>query len=637
VRRAALVVAVLATVATSARAATPSTTTLRGDPTHDNRVTGAPEPPLGVHWAVQLGAAISYPVIADGMVFVTTRPGADAPYGTEVHALDLATGQQRWWRPESGTYWWSALAYDQGRLALVNFDGRVTGIDAKTGATLWTTQLDQYDFSTPPVAYDGHAYLTGAGSGFTLYSLRMSDGHVDWHSDLPSGPGSPAVDASRVYVSMVCAHAEAFDRASGALLWEHHGSCEGGGEATAALHGGRMYPLGDNGEIYDAASGAVAGAENFHGAVSFADGTGYVPWFNGVIAVDAATWNPRWQVTRDPDHAINQEAPLVSGGHLYVGSESGYVSALSRATGEVAWCASTAGQPVYAGSGNVSGPDSGLGAGGGTLVVPAGGFLVAYGPGGAPAAPCDAAAATTGSSAAPAQAQTQGPALTLRAARAEVLAGHRVSLSGRLSQVGASVGGATVDVQADPWPFDDHWVHRRNAVTAADGTFALRVRPMRNTRYRALAAGLTSVADTVYADFKLRFRRTNLPGRRFHETMLLSGPRGARLRARRAHFYIVRAGTRTARLRASTRLRHLGGSRYRAAATLRYLASRRKTVVLACYREPTPDPYGRPDPLDPFCGRRRLTLPAPAPAISAAVALHRPAVRAARARFTARG
>jgi outer membrane protein assembly factor BamB len=133
VRRVALVVAVLAAVVTPARAATPSTVTLRGDATHDNRVTGAPEPPLGVRWAVELGVTISYPVVADGMAFVTTRPSADAPYGTEVHALDLATGQERWWRPESGGFWWSALAYDQGRLALVNHDGRVTGPARRCG------------------------------------------------------------------------------------------------------------------------------------------------------------------------------------------------------------------------------------------------------------------------------------------------------------------------------------------------------------------------------------------------------------------------------------------------------------------------------------------------------------------------
>jgi outer membrane protein assembly factor BamB len=429
VRCAALALAVLAVLAVPADAATPSTVTLRGDSTHDNRVTGAPEPPLGVRWAVELGGDVSYPVIAEGSVFVTLRPAVDGPYGTEVVALDLATGRVKWWRPESGSYYWSTLAYDQGRLVLVNFDGRVTGIAPATGASLWSVQLDQYDFSTPPVAYDGHVYLTGAGSGVTAYSLRASDGALEWERQLPSGAGTPAVDPGSVYVSMVCRHAVALTRATGALRWEHHGECSGGGEATAALHGGRMYPLGDNGAIYSAASGAVVGTASFQGPVAFADGVAYVPWLAGVLAVDAATWRPRWRVLGDPETGLNYDAPLVSAGHLYVGSQAGYVAALTRSSGAVAWCASTAGQPVQGETGNVDRPDAGLGAGGGMLVVPAGRFVVAYGPGGAAPAPCGGSAGAGG---APAPGGTPVvPSLSLHAGRADILAGHAVRLRGR--------------------------------------------------------------------------------------------------------------------------------------------------------------------------------------------------------------
>lgn len=46
VRSVVLLVVISAIAAAPAHAATPSTVTLRGDATHDNRVTGAPEPPL---------------------------------------------------------------------------------------------------------------------------------------------------------------------------------------------------------------------------------------------------------------------------------------------------------------------------------------------------------------------------------------------------------------------------------------------------------------------------------------------------------------------------------------------------------------------------------------------------------------
>ena len=104
---------------------------------------------------------------------------------------------------------------------------------------------------------------------------------------------------------------------------------------------------------------------------------------------------------------------------------------------------------------------------------------------------------------------------------------------------------------------------------------------------------------------------------RFRETLTISGPRGTRRPASRVHFYLIRSGTRTARHKARPRLRRVGPGRFRAAATLRFLAPRRSTIVLACYREPTPDPWGRASEIDPVCGRRRLTLSAPARAATA--------------------
>ena len=74
---------------------------------------------------------------------------------------------------------------------------------------------------------------------------------------------------------------------------------------------------------------------------------------------------------------------------------------------------------------------------------------------------------------------------------------------------------------------------------------------MRNTRYRAVAAGLTSAGAVVYAELSARFQRQDLRGPRFRERFILRGPRGTRVAARRAHFYLIRAGRRVARHAAS--------------------------------------------------------------------------------------
>ncbi len=634
-RRLLLLAVVAITVAAPARAAGPSTVTARGDATHDNRVTGAPEPPLGVRWALDFGAPVSYPVVAGGTVFVTVRAVDGAAYGTTAVAVDLATGAVRWTRPVGGTYYWSALAYGDGRLYLLNFDGRLTALSPSTGGTLWTTQLDQYSFSTAPVYHGGSVYLTGAGSGMTAYAVRASDGALQWSKPLPSGAGSPAVDDATVFVSMVCQRAVALDRASGATRWANSSSCSGGGESTPALHGGRLYPLGDNGAIYDAATGATVGSADFQGAPGFADGVAYVPWQGGIVASDAATWATRWAVAGG-----GAGTPLIAGSSLFTGSENGFVAALSRSDGAVRWCASTAGEPVQGETGNVDRPDSGLGAGEGVLLVPAGRFLVAYAPGGAAPLPCGTTSSGGGGSSGAGGSGSAGggnppigPTLTLRAARSDVLAGRRVRLTGQLSNV-PSVAGVGVRVEADAWPFDGRWERVADVTTGPDGSYALRARPLRNTRYRAQGGGLTSGAPTVYAELTARFRRTDRPGRAFREQVTISGPHGTKLRATREHFYVVRAHGRVARRQASVRLRRVRPGVYRAAATLRALR-RGRTTVLACYRERTPDPWGRARALDARCGARRLDLPTPAPAratgsIAAALPFPYPAIE----RFT---
>ena len=560
----------LALLTATADAATPATTTFRGDPTRDNRVTGAPEPGLGVLWARDLGGAVSYPVVAGDTVFVSAR-SAGSDYGTTVVALDLATGGVRWTRPIAGTYYWSGLAYDGGRLFVLDFDGDLTALAPATGATLWSKRLPgQYSFDSPPAARDGRVYAIGAGSGGTAYGVRASDGVVQWSRSLPTGGGSPAVDGTSAYVSLVCGHAYAFNRDSGATRWEHHGDCTGGGDVTPAVHNGLLYPLGDSNAIYAASSGAPQGSADFQGAPAFADGVAYVPWAGGLRAVDARSWAGRWSSSVG---GLSGEAPLVSAGHVYAGSSDGYVVALRRSDGVADWCASTAGEPVGTGTGNVDRPDSGprrgrqppararralpgrlrpgrrdaravragAGAGGGRgrrILRGGGRGLPGHGRdrrllhrhSHAVRAVADAVARAAERDRRPAPRGLAGASAGRRPSRA------RPSWW-RPTRGRSTAGGAA----------------GARATTAADGSWTLSVRPGRNTRYRALAAGLTSAEVPVYADLLARFRRRLLGGGRFRETFVVRGPRSVRLAAKRAHFYLMRKGARRARRPAASR------------------------------------------------------------------------------------
>ena len=301
------VVAVLLAAALPAwaAAASPSTVTYRGDASHDHRITGAPDAPLGVLWATDLGGPMSYPVIAEGLAFVSVRNSEN--YGTTLYGLDASTGAIVWTRANPGTYWYGGMAYDQGRLFVLNHDGDLVALAPQTGAHLWSKSMElQYSFDGPPVAFDGKVYVSGAGSGGTVYAVDGANGATLWTRSLPTGGGSPAVDAGSVYISLVCEHNYAFARDTGATRWERHGDCTGGGSVTPALHQGRVYPFGDDAAIIDAASGDRVGTSAYHGAAGLADGMAYVPWNGGLIGVDAPGWLTRWTY---PAKGISGEPP----------------------------------------------------------------------------------------------------------------------------------------------------------------------------------------------------------------------------------------------------------------------------------------------------------------------------------------
>lgn len=88
--------------------------------------------PFARSWSATFPGAVGYPLVVDDRVFVTVAhyPG----YGNDVEALSLATGDVLW-GPVSigGTYWTGRIAYDDGRIFAINYDGELTALDATTG------------------------------------------------------------------------------------------------------------------------------------------------------------------------------------------------------------------------------------------------------------------------------------------------------------------------------------------------------------------------------------------------------------------------------------------------------------------------------------------------------------------------
>ncbi len=333
-------------------------------------------------WSVTLDGAVSYPLIADGKVFVTTSGGGNS-YGTTLYALDKQTGSVVWGPVAiSGTYFWSSHAYDHGKVFVVNFDGLLRSFDAATGQAGWSTKLPgQYAFSSPPTAVDGIVYVGGAGSGGTLYAVDESNGNVIWTAAVANGDdSSPTVSSDGVFVSYPC-QVYKFDL-SGSPLWHYSGGCSGGGGRTSVYANGLLYvrdwttPVG---QVFNAATGAQAGSFNaaFGAPIpAFSTQTGFFQSGGTLQGVDLSSHGVLWSFAGD-GHIVS--APIVIDDVVIVGSSSGNVYAVDAASGsQITWSANAGAAIAGPDEQNVSQPLTGFGAGEGYLIVPAGNKLTAW-------------------------------------------------------------------------------------------------------------------------------------------------------------------------------------------------------------------------------------------------------------------
>ena len=350
--------------------------------------TSGMQPPLRVAWSVNLGATVSYPLIAGGRVFVIA--GDYTANSVNMYALDVRNGTVLW-GPVAiarGYYWWAAAAYDNGKIFVVpnTVSGLVSGAmfayDAASGKQLWSVALPgQYFFTSPPTALNGVVYTGGAGSGGTVYAVRETDGKVLWTGSVENGDGSsPAVSSNGVYVSYACPQSYRFNPATGALVWHYSGPCEGGGGLTPVLYQGGLYVrdsffVPHNGTILNANTGAVLGYFDSVYPPVFSDGTAFYTQTNSLTAMDVETGEVYWTAAPATGDSYTI-SPVIVNGVVYVGTALGNVLGYKTSSGKKV-VSTYVGYPVIGSEYNVSNPPVGMGAAQGVLVVPAGTHVVA--------------------------------------------------------------------------------------------------------------------------------------------------------------------------------------------------------------------------------------------------------------------
>ena len=161
-------------------------------------------------------AQVSYPLIAEGKVFVTAASSADNATRTPVlYALDQASGRTLWSQILPLGWQRANAAYDNGRIFVTGTNpvccaaGGVTlAYAADSGTLLWRTELPgEYATTAAPTAANGVVYVSGSGAG-ALYAVSedrtltpanqlvlshelrhaLQDQYADVHRALPENP-----------------------------------------------------------------------------------------------------------------------------------------------------------------------------------------------------------------------------------------------------------------------------------------------------------------------------------------------------------------------------------------------------------------------------------------------------------------
>jgi outer membrane protein assembly factor BamB len=288
-------------------------------------------------WAFPTGGQnAKFPTVADGVVFFGSGDRT-------LYAVDAATGAERWRLPDLGD--------DPGTLAVdgtlyVSADAGLLALDAATEAERWRytaggSAESSTSFSVLAPAYaDGVVY---AAAGLQLVALNAVDGAVLWRFAVKGGRlNAPLVAGGIVYLANPDAEegAEAevsslyaLDAATGAERWRFSVSDDVYG---GAVGGGKVYAPAGDGAIYavDAAGGGLrwrfaTGAEDFGVWPVIVGDTVYVAADDGILsAVDAASGALRWSI----EIGKPAQSPVVTGGVIYVPLEVGAVIALGDPT-----------------------------------------------------------------------------------------------------------------------------------------------------------------------------------------------------------------------------------------------------------------------------------------------------------------
>lgn len=332
------------------------------------------------------------PVVSNGRIFTLDAQAlvtATSTAGETLWQTDLVPARERGNDATGG-----GLATGGGAVYVSSGFGKLTALDAATGAIRWQQDIDAVGNGTP--VYDrGVVYIVSGDS--VAWALDAENGRIRWQissapveNSMLGGP-APAVTDSYVILPFGTGEITAAFRNGGLRRWETYvaGRREGLARANVFAVSGDPMVVGDrvyagtlsgrlsamelgNGEVIWTAKEGPLSAVNVIGGSVF-----LVSDRNELLRLDAATGERIWGVelpffTKDRARRQNEVfahyGPVMAGGQLVLASNDGLLRFFDPASGELR-------RSVEVPGGATTGP---VIAGGTLYVVSTGGSLLAY-------------------------------------------------------------------------------------------------------------------------------------------------------------------------------------------------------------------------------------------------------------------
>ncbi len=314
---------------------------------------------------VFIGIAVTLSACSGGATTASSWPGltvddqyAYVAYNTQVYAVDLVNGSERWRYPAEPdnniTFYTDPSLSQDGQLIVGSYDYVLYSLDAESGVQNWNFAAAENRYIASSLVQEGHIFAPAADEN--LYSLDLN-GRLQWtFSSEGESWAQPITDenCNCLFLPSMDHTVYAIDPQNGTQKWRSPklgGAVVGtpayseNGILFVGTFGGKLFALNaKDGSIiweFSTADGGWiwSGPTLSEGVVYFGDLDGYF------YAVDANNGSQMWQL---PPEQLDGEivgSPLVIEDSIYITSEDGILFKLDTA-GRIQW-SQTIGGKIY--------------------------------------------------------------------------------------------------------------------------------------------------------------------------------------------------------------------------------------------------------------------------------------------------